>query len=356
MSTALPSFSVFDPSKRRIWFGAGGLASFLWRQLKGQADAVVDNDEKKWGTLFHGLTIYPPKDLLQRVCPETRIVIASSYEGEIQRQLLDWGWRKEQWTLARDLWRQAAAKERHRKLAPFWNCHQGQTAYLIGNGPSLTVADLDLLRGRLSFAANKITLAFPDTTWRPTYYVVVDHLVASQNVELIAQVEGPKFIVDTAMQWLGHLRDTVWLPEHTFDPCHSDGEEGFAKDVREGVYSGWSVLYTMMQLSYFMGIRTLILLGVDFSFQVKHATEDLFSTANQTLAHQGERNHFHPAYRKEGERWNSPALDLQKVAFAKAAAVFAAAGGQILNASRATALEVFPRISLEAALFREGTR
>ena len=40
------------------------------------------------------------------------------------------------------------------------NLHYGKRAFVIGNGPSLTTADLDHLTEEITFAANKIYLAY----------------------------------------------------------------------------------------------------------------------------------------------------------------------------------------------------
>ena len=66
-----------------------------------------------------------------------------------------------------------------------------------------------------------------------------------------------------------------------------------------------------------------------------------------------ERNHFDPRYRVSGEKWTVPRLDLQYRAYTCARDAFAATGGAVLNASRETALDVFPRVDFES-LFTNG--
>ena len=65
------------------------------------------------------------------------------------------------------------------------NRHKGQRAVVIGNGPSLQIPDLERLRDTVTFASNKIYLAYEDTDWRPTYYSVEDHLVLLNNRDRI---------------------------------------------------------------------------------------------------------------------------------------------------------------------------
>jgi len=47
-------------------------------------------------------------------------------------------------------------------------------AFVIGNGPSLKPDQLDLLRNEISFGVNRIHLIYPQTKWRPTYWVLMD--------------------------------------------------------------------------------------------------------------------------------------------------------------------------------------
>ena len=70
------------------------------------------------------------------------------------------------------------------------------------------------------------------------------------------------------------------------------------------------------------------------------------------LESRGETNHFHPDYRKPGEKWTYPRLEYQYRAFRLAAETFALHGRTLWNASRTTALDCVPRIGLEEVLKR----
>ena len=69
----------------------------------------------------------------------------------------------------------------YQKLAALKDKHQGKRAFIIGNGSSLRISDLDRLTGEITFACNKIYLAFDQTQWRPTYYVAGDRLFFMQT-------------------------------------------------------------------------------------------------------------------------------------------------------------------------------
>ena len=57
------------------------------------------------------------------------------------------------------------------------NQYSGQRGFIIGNGPSLRVEDLDSLQGEITIASNKIYMIFPKTPWRPTFYTIADTIL-----------------------------------------------------------------------------------------------------------------------------------------------------------------------------------
>ena len=85
-----------------------------------------------------------------------------------------------------------------RKLAALKDKHKGQRCFVIGNGPSLRISDLDRLKDEITFASNKIYLAFEETDWRPTYYTAVDRLVIESLHEVISHLDLTKLLPDFA--------------------------------------------------------------------------------------------------------------------------------------------------------------
>jgi hypothetical protein len=103
-----------------------------------------------------------------------------------------------------------------------------------------------------------------------------------------------------------------------------------------------------------MGIRELYLIGIDFHFNIPSTMTDDISFESpvyrNALVSQGEVNHFHKEYRKPGEKWSTPRLDMQKHAFRTAKKIFEGKGGKLVNASRQTALTVLPRADFDSLL------
>ena len=225
-----------------------------------------------------------------------------------------------------------------RKLAAFKDKHKGERCYVIGNGPSLRISDLDRLRGEITFAANKIYLAFGQTDWRPTYYLVEDDLVALNNADTINQIIGMTKVFPKDLQHLLRPGDnTVYV---NF-PRNYDGYPRFSSNALECMFWGSTVLYMGIQLAFYMGIRQVYLIGVDFSFNVPDMVE-----GHQAVS-TGQVNHFHSDYREPGERWNLPRLDRQIPSFELAREFLKEHGGEIYNATRGGKLEVFPRVDFD---------
>ncbi len=239
--------------------------------------------------------------------------------------------------------------DRDRQLHQLKDRHRGRRAFVIGAGPSLQTSDLDRLRDEITFASNKIYLAFDDTTWRPTYYSVMDVLVARNNAEKIRGLQLTHIHSQRVQTALGEDPRFLYLNPLPSIRLFGAPLPGFSRDMMCGIHSGSTVIYLQLQLAFYLGIREVYLIGVDFSFDVpRDAVTDSKTELGETVIQsRGEINHFHPDYRKPGETWTLPLLDQQRLAFQCAGQAFEAAGGRLINASRRTKLNVLPRADFD---------
>ncbi|TNE67294.1 MAG: glycosyltransferase [Alphaproteobacteria bacterium] len=235
-------------------------------------------------------------------------------------------------------------------LAEFKDIHKGRRAFIVATGPSLKVSDLDMLKDEITFACNKITLAFDETDWRPTYYSIIDSLVYETFDVDWSKLPTINFFPEDLRAKYGFLKDTYFVKNRR--PIY-DGDQRifeFGEDLTQGAAGGYTVVYLMMQLAYFMGIEELYLIGLDFSFSFNNVSDEKTVKGEAVIVNEGEVNHFHKGYRPDGEKWTMPRLDLQEQAFAKAKETFEAAGRKIYNASRATKLELFERADFDTLM------
>ncbi len=226
--------------------------------------------------------------------------------------------------------------------------HKGRRAFLIGNGPSLKMADLDRLRaaGEVSFASNRIYLAYKQTAWRPTYYDMCDEVVARNNRPAILALQG-----DTTKVFAHSVRKYLWDdPDAMFlNPRRSadDQSDVVGWDLARGANAGHSVLNLAIKVAFWVGIRELYIIGADHNFVVPDTKTGERIMDNEVIVATGEVNHFHPDYRPKGETWTVPKLDKIEEDFAESKRIFEAAGGTVKNASRFSKLTVFERVDFD---------
>ena len=246
--------------------------------------------------------------------------------------------------------RRAAAVSTSDEDAVFFNAirnrHLGQRCFVLGNGPSLKVEDLELLKNEVTFAANKIYLCFNETQWRPTYYSVEDILVAQNCRSEIMGLSGiTKIFPDHMLRYLPRRPNhhyARWLPPDDNRSLYRE----FSRDLVNGICWGSTITYSMLQMAVHMGFREIYLLGLDHSYIEPTNKQD------GALVSDGEINHFHPDYRKPGEHWHMPVLDRLENSYSFARDYCDSIGVKVWNASRFSKLEVFPKVELDVVLDR----
>jgi len=236
-----------------------------------------------------------------------------------------------------------------RRLAAFKDIHKGQRAFIIGTGPSLHINDLDRLKGEITYACNKIYLAFDETDWRPTYYTLLDVLVAKNNYDSINKLDLCKVFSNEVKSSFRNTQDILWLRDLGHPVQNGETGVRFSTNALVGVYGGWTVIHTMLQLAFYMGITEVFIIGLDFEFHVSKPTGEI-SAHGDVVEQKDEVNHFHPKYREPGEKWTIPKLELQRRAYSCARKAFESNGRNIYNASRKTALDVFPLVDFDKIL------
>ena len=200
-------------------------------------------------------------------------------------------------------------------MSKFRNTHMGETAVVIGNGPSLKDVPNTWLDKYPTFGSNRIFLKYI-----PRYYVAVNPLVIAQNKASIEMMECVKFlrpgIVDSGY------------------PLNSQPKKEFSYEPHKWIYEGYTVTFVSLQLAFFMGFSTVLLVGVDhrYKFDGKPNQESVMSSDDP--------NHFDPEYFK-GQRWNNPDLFQSEVAYGLALVAYTKAGRRIINLTPGSDLNVF---------------
>lgn len=227
----------------------------------------------------------------------------------------------------------------HIGLQKYKNIYKGRRIFLIGNGPSMTIEDLETLHdnNEICFAFNKIYRIFEKTKWRPDYIGMTDMDVIRQVENEIMQYNIPLFVGDRYNEMLKYNEKFEDYYIHLIDEPSYPNEPHFSEDIVKGVYIGLTSVYDLgIQIAAYMGAKEIYLLGVD-NTMVGQITD--------------ERNHFikdyYNANEKELYRNRESTVDKTEQAYLAAERYSREHGFRIFNATRGGALEIFERVDFD---------
>lgn len=212
--------------------------------------------------------------------------------------------------------------------------HKGKIGFMLGNGPSVRSEDLELIADKpfVSFACNRIHLAYNDTNFRPNYVLSADEqMIADFGQEITDYNNSCLFISKTRPFISG---DFTWFHQKNGRPFK------FSKDVTRDVMVGGGTLISAIQIAYHMGIREFYVYGVDHNFKFEKNKDGGHRNAI------GEGNHFIKNYRS-GKKWQAPVIDLVEEAFSACDVELRKENGYLLNITRGGRLEVLERKNFE---------
>ena len=206
------------------------------------------------------------------------------------------------------------------------NLHKGEIGVVIGNGTGLNNVPLDFLYQYPTFGTNRI---YEFNGFSPDYYVCVNPKIITQSQHEIKAVETLKFISNNAIYKGDAIRLNTSTTGHTLP--------AFSTEPYIWIPEGFTVTYVCLQLAFFMGFKTILLVGVDHKY--KHNGKP-----NQLLVSNGnDPNHFSKDYFPKGYEWNAPDLEKCEQYYALAEQVYRNAGREIINLSDPTELDIFEK-------------
>lgn len=214
-----------------------------------------------------------------------------------------------------------------RNIKKYKNKYNGKRCFIIGNGPSLRIDDLEKLSDEITFASHFIYKTFDKTDWRPTFYCVEDIRLLNDNVTDIMKFENdychgfftgnnynnlPKVFLKSRKNDFWYIDKMIW----------KNNEPEFSLDADKYIAEGFTVTYAAIQLAVYMGFNEIYLLGVDHFYEKGNDYSNVIG---------------------EEVVYNTPQLDKSTVSYLKAKKVCEEKGIKIVNLTRGGHLEVFNR-------------
>ncbi len=236
------------------------------------------------------------------------------------------------------------------RLLSLKDTHIGETCFVIGNGPSLTAADLDTLKQRrmFCFASKGIYKIFDQTEWRPDLWGVSDLDYIEMKKDDINELKGfPKLVCAQSYLKKGILiRDAIYYPFIQAERT----PRFFNQNMERGIHFYGLITAKLINIAVYMGFQEIYILGCDHSLPLKIDkdgkkiidTSKNFHFASDYYDSQSEQQN---AYRNilNAEKEMQYATDSYKELQYFCSEI----GVNIYNATRGGELEVFPRIEFE---------
>lgn len=223
-------------------------------------------------------------------------------------------------------------------IAALKNIHVGKRAWIVGNGPSVRLEDLAAIpKDDISFCFNRFYLSYGDNPLRETYVVSADTLMIKDfGQEMIDLAAGlPLFCLPPSRLPDLHGEYVLLPPADHYLPL-------FSQDPEKFVTVGGSSVFVALQMAWYMGIRDVVLYGMDYSFSVKMQRDPRFPFPVSFE----EGNHFIKSYRG-AKPWCPPTWRDISAGFLNARVAFELTGGRILNATRGGRLQTFARADFD---------
>lgn len=219
--------------------------------------------------------------------------------------------------------------------------YDGKRCFIIGNGPSLNVSDLDMLKEEETFAANLIFRIFDKTQWRPSNYFLIDRYADTNNYLDSADLNR-LFIGDYYWRKRG-MKNKNAICIRVFRNNGKNNPQ-FSSDLKKGVFDSYTVTYIMIQVAVFLGFKEIYLLGMDHSYALTYDSTGRVMESVNTVSHFFEDSNPSEVIANI-EGMNRAYISAKKYALKH--------NIKIVNVTRGGKLEWFPRKKLEEVLENE---
>lgn len=230
--------------------------------------------------------------------------------------------------------------ELFKPLEKFKDIHKGERCFIVATGPSLTLEDVNKLKGEICWTCNSGINLLKQTDWRPTYYALSDGVAFKNLKSVLDSIDMPcTFYNEKDIVWSGAniFPLPMWVnlylsTEDRLALPWSWRKHRMSKDITKKVFMCSSVVHVIIQICIYMGFKEIYLLGCDCTNPFQHSSiadfkpEDLAKSVDFRRADYNVYT-FMEDY-KLAKRFSEKH------------------GVKIYNATRGGALEVFPRVDL----------
>ena len=235
-------------------------------------------------------------------------------------------------------------RKQFRNLKQFKNKYKGQRCFLIGNGPSLNIEDVQKLKNEKTFVVNAFVKAMDEISFKPTFYGIIDGECMDLFGDAILECGIENIFFTKRHLKKQHYKQLQAINAYEYPQmqtgkriyCFSNIPSDFSEDITKNVYWGYTVVYSMLQIINYMGFKDVYLLGMDCAYKPGEKCFKDHRSAEQIS--------------KGMYAGKNGAVDKFIVAYEKVKEYSLRHEMNIYNATRGGMLEVFQRVDLDEVL------
>jgi hypothetical protein len=289
------------------------------------------------GETWGGIPIYAPEDIRK----ESLIIVTGGYADiQIRNQLVNMGYIERYNFITSFTYDAICRNFVFSQIRKFQDIHRGERCFIIGNGPSLTVNDIETIgkSGDVVLVSNNFHKMFDRTAFRPKYYFL-DDAVGNENIERVFSCPGITIFADFYYRNHNVNLDNTYFFEQSsrmyyntfpYDPMFSD-------DMALPFAAG-TIYYTMLQSAVNMGFTDIYLLGISHEVPLQ-VTYD-----GTVIADNNQQYYFYP---EKGHPAATHTKEMTEAAYSYALDYCEKKGVRIHNATRGGKLEIFGRVDFD---------
>lgn len=215
-----------------------------------------------------------------------------------------------------------------KRLLSFENKYVGKRCFVIGNGPSLNVTPLELIKDEITFGFNGIYKN--NFGFKPDFLLSTDYRVFDQfDSQFSSFYKVAGFFPVGFKRRLSKSQDNYFFKVNRgfhLEKSPNYKIPRFSTCPLSRIYEAPSVIYYALQLIYFMGFDEVYLLGVDFDYS--------------------KNSHFINDYKDKCNDWNQPESKALENCFYLAKSYYEQADKQIFDSTIGGKLTVFNKKEL----------
>ncbi|PWM98996.1 MAG: hypothetical protein DBX37_05635 [Massilioclostridium sp.] len=158
----------------------------------------------------------------------------------------------------------------HKKMKQLKDKYAGERCFIVGNGPSLTVDDLEAIKDEHCFGFNRVYELFDKTSWRPEFYMVLDNDVMKTVALNINKIEAKWKFLNIMGKTMGIKAsdNTIFFCSYGIyrvkEFCFK--KKRISEDVSRYISLNFSVTAAAIEVAIYLGFKEIYLIGIDNNF------------------------------------------------------------------------------------------